>query len=255
MALFCLASVMQLTHLPPTCRHQLHLSDFSAHQYMYCLYHLSSTGTCISSLAARSCCSHHAGCLAFLGGSAEALTRSVWLRWAVLRALDSPDPAPQRPASLFSSLSLFSFPQFLHRLPVSVPLCLPIYQRELLSRLLRAGVGKRWKGCLIARKNLQLCFILYRTGCCSCRCRSASAAASHQIFSPPHKKTCLLPVLQIDPLRWHKMAGIQHQCDCYTSFLLVIPPGLVLCWICINFQAYLHSSPSRYAIRPTATRW
>lgn len=138
MALFCLASV----HPPPTCSHQLHVSDFSPHQYMYCLYHLPSTGTCISSLAARSCCSHHAGCLAFLGGSVEALTRSVWLRSAVLRALDIPRPVPQRPASLFSSLSLFSS-QFLHRLPVSVPLCLPIYQREPLSRLLRAGVGKR----------------------------------------------------------------------------------------------------------------
>lgn len=118
-----------------------------------------------------------------------------------------PSPSSSKTSLTLQFSSLFSS-QFLHRLPVSVPLCLPIYQRELLSRLLRAGVGKRWKGCLIARKNLQLCFILYRTGCCSCRCRSASAAASHQIFSPPHKKTCLLPVLQIDPLRWHKMSGI-----------------------------------------------
>lgn len=243
MALFCLASVTQLAHLPPTCRHQLHVSDFSAYQYSYVL----TTPFVIN---------RH---VHFQFSSMQLLQPPCWLsglsRWecgsfdplclAVFsRALDSPRPAPQRPASLFSSLSLFSFSQFLHRLPVSVPLCLPIYQRELLSRLLRAGVRKRWKGCLIARKNLELCFILYRTGCCSCRCRSASAAASHQIFSPPHKKTCLLPILQIDPLRWHKMRGIQHQCDCYTGFLSDIPPGLVLCWICINFQAYLHSSPS-----------
>lgn len=102
--------------------------------------------------------------------------------------------------SLSLQFSVFlSFSQFLHRLPVSAPLCLPIYQRHLLSWLLGAGVGERWKRCLIARKNLQLCFILYRTGCCSCRCRSASAAASHQIFSPPHKKTCYLYSKNIRP--------------------------------------------------------
>lgn len=84
-------------------------------------------------------------------------------------------------------------------LPVSAPLCLPIYQRELLSWHLGAGVGERWKQRLIARKNLQLCFTLYRTGCCGCQCWSASAAASRQILSPPHKNTCLLPVLQKRP--------------------------------------------------------
>lgn len=200
------------------------------------IYRSSSTHTCISgiSLAARSCSRHHAGCLAFIGGSVEALTRSVWLCSGFLRALDSTRSAPQRPASLFSSLSLFSLSQFLHRLPVSVPLCLPIYQRELLSRLLCAGVEERWKGCLIARKNLQLCFILCRTGCCSCRCRSASTAASHQIFSAPHKKTCLLPVLQIDPLRWHKVLGLQHICDWFMSFLSNIQSGLFSCWMWFN---------------------
>lgn len=151
------------------------------------------------------CSRRHADCLAFPGGRAQALTRSVWLCSAVPGALDSARSAPQRPASLLSSLSLFSFSQFLHRLPGSAPLCQPIYQRELLSWLLGAAVGKRWKRCLRARKNLQLCFILYRTGCCSCRCRSASAAASHQIFSPAHKKTCLLPVLQKHPPRRHQV--------------------------------------------------
>lgn len=110
------------------------------HQYMFILV----INTHVRFLDQFSSCSRrHADCLAFPGGSVGALTRSVWLCSAVLRALDSARSAPQRPASLFSSLSLFSFSQFLHRLPVSAPLCLPIYQRELLSWLLVSGRGER----------------------------------------------------------------------------------------------------------------
>lgn len=110
------------------------------HQYMF----IFVINTHVRFLDQFSSCSRrHADCLAFPGGSVGALTCSVWLCSAVLRALDSARSAPQRPASLFSSLSLFSFSQFLHRLPVSAPLCLPIYQRELLSWLLVSGRGER----------------------------------------------------------------------------------------------------------------
>lgn len=130
---------------------------------------------------------------------------------------------------LYSPSSNFSI-----ALPVSAPLCLPIYQRELLSWLLGAGVEGRWKRCLIARKNLQLCFILYRTGCCSCRCRSASTAASHQIFSPPHKKTCLTctPKTSAQTTRNDKA---RHIWDWFMGLLPDIPSGRAPLWIGQSF--------------------
>lgn len=162
-------------------------------------------------IASHSCGSFHADCLAFsfLGGSIEALTGSVLLYSTCLFSLPlcarkrSP-PSTGLPEcwlledkplslSLLNSLS-FSFSQFFHCLPVSLSLCLSIYQSQLLSQLLRSHVSERWKRCLIVKKNPQLCFILHLTGCCSCLRLSASTAASPKIFSPPHTNTCLLLV-------------------------------------------------------------
>lgn len=87
--------------------------------------------------------------------------------------------------SLFNSLSL-SFSHFFHCLPVSLSLCLSIYHSQLLSQLLLSLVSERWKRCLTVKKNLQLCFILHLTECCSCLWPSASTSVSHKTFSP-HK--------------------------------------------------------------------
>lgn len=84
---------------------------------------------------------------------------------------------------LFNSLSL-SFPHFFHCLPASLSLCLPIYHSQLLSQLLFSLVSERWKRCLTVKKNLQLCFILHLTECCSCLWPSAFTSVSHQTFSP-----------------------------------------------------------------------
>lgn len=158
-------------------------------------------------VASHSCGLCHADCLAFsfLGGSIEALTRSVSLYSTCSFSLPlcarqhSPPPTglpecrllkdkPSLPLSLFNSLSL-SFSQFFHCLAVSLSLCLSIYQSQLLSQLLRSHVSERWKRCLAEKKNLQLCFILHLTGCCSCLWLSASAAASHKTFSPLYTNT------------------------------------------------------------------
>lgn len=109
--------------------------------------------------------------------------RSVWLY-----ALDSTHllrQASQNVGSWKTSLSpslslilyLFPSPNF-SIVSVSVSLCLSIYQSQLLSQLLRSHVSERWKRCLTVKKNLQLCFILHLTGCCSCLWLSASTAAS-----------------------------------------------------------------------------
>lgn len=115
----------ELVHLPLTYRHQLRRVLFlTARLWRFsssiCEYSLLWTTMCIFriSLAARSCSRRHADCLAFIGGSVEALTGSVWLRSAVLCALDSTPSAPQRRASLFSSV-------FILLLPISPsPLCI-----------------------------------------------------------------------------------------------------------------------------------
>lgn len=84
-------------------------------------------------------------------------------------------------SSLFNSLSL-PFSQFFLCLSVSLSLRLSIYHSQLLSQLLRSHVSERWKGCLTVKKNLQLCFILHPTECCSCLWLSAFTAASQKRF-------------------------------------------------------------------------
>lgn len=140
-------------------------SPVDKHKFIYdCCHQVHRAVACVfegsAIIASHSCSSCHAGCLAFsfLGGSIEALTRSVSLYSCCLfslrrEALTFFDRPPRmltsgRQASLSLSRSLFnslSFPfsQFFHWLLVSLPLSLSIYQSRLLSQLLRWHVSER----------------------------------------------------------------------------------------------------------------